>query len=155
MRLSFLNYEWHKNINNTCSDYDCNMCDVWGLKKICETESKSHDISWVFACVNPLYSFDHNAVDYSLPILFITIWIIVSFKLFTAYQSYIQSSSPSAPNLSSSLSLFCPWHLILYVRAPKFKYNYKHWKLSIVNGLYLSYPIVIKYSLTIRLNDSW
>lgn len=79
------------------------MFVIWTDKTVTPTEP-------TFNC------FDHNAVDYSLPVLFITIWIIQ-----VIYSLYIQSSSPSAPNLSSpSLSLFSTWNLILYVRALKF-----------------------------------
>ena len=59
---------------------------------------------------------------YSLPVLFIMIWkVLITFKVFIAYWSYIQYSPPPPSNLNSSFfTWFSHWHFMLYMRVPKF-----------------------------------
>ena len=61
----------------------------------------------------------------SLPILFFMIWkSLLSFKLFIAFRSYVQSSSSFLPNLISAfLVWFSRLHFILYARIPKCLYS--------------------------------
>ena len=65
------------------------------------------------------------ANNYRLFSLFIMFWkLLFSSKLFMAYRSYVQSSSCSPPNLSSSFFTgFSHLHLIWYASVPKLLYS--------------------------------